>query len=313
MKKTVIASLTFLLSVFSFAAPRIEPSATYLFAEKDGGSLYFDLYEPTQGSATTLDGVAKPTVIYIFGGGFSKGARDLDGQKEWYAQLCDEGYKVIAIDYRLGLKGVDDSNVNKEYLAALLHSIDIAVEDLFSATCFIISNKEELGVDPSGIVLCGSSAGAITALQAEWEICNSTQTASVLPEGFNYAGVISFSGAIFNLAGGPVYKKEPCPTLLLHGTADGTVPYDKKKLGKMYFGGSNSLAEAYGKAGFNYGILRFQGNRHEIAASFTRNFPEVRRFLETNVIRKEKRVFDACVTDSGIQVWSGSGMDKLQD
>lgn len=313
MKRIIAAVFAATLPLLCFGAGPIDPSTTYLFAEKDSCSLYLDIYEPAEGSITEIDGAAKPTILFVFGGGFVKGTRDSDWQKGWYAALTKEGFRVVAIDYRLGMKGHKGGSINKAFIQAMDHSIDIAVEDLFSATSFIIDNKDELGIDPDNIVISGSSAGAITVLQGEWEICNSTEMASVLPEGFNYVGVIAFAGAIRNNMGGPVYAKEPCPTLLLYGTKDDTVPFGKVKIGKIYFGGSSSLADAYKKAGYNFGVYRFLGNKHEIAGAFERNLPEEIRFIETNVMKKDRRTFDVTVTDPSIEKWETNGLKGLYD
>ena len=47
----------------------------------------------------------------------------------------------------------------------------------------------------------------------------------MLPQDFNYAGVMSFSGAILSREGKVDFKSETCPVLMLHGTADALVPY----------------------------------------------------------------------------------------
>ena len=311
--KLLLAALAAFAPIVCLGEGSLEPSCTCLFAEKDGQELYLDIYDPAQGSETRTDGIDKPTILFVFGGGFYTGRRDEDSYKAWYSRLCEEGYRVVAIDYRLGMKGYKGRGISKAFIETMEKSIRMAVEDLFSATLFIIDNKDELGIDPYNIVISGSSAGAITSLQAEWEICNSTSLASMLPEGFNYAGVISFSGGLYNRLGGAVYASEPCPTMLLHGTADKTVEYSKIRVGKIYFGGSKSIAEAYRKAGYNYCIYRFEGNRHEIAASFSRNLDEELRFIETNVMKGEKRIVDATVCDPGIELWEAGDYNDLYD
>lgn len=289
MKRTVLLVISILAAFSGFAQSLPDPDATYLYAERDSCNLYMDVYEPS--------GQARASVIYVFGGGFFTGSRDSKEAREWFGKLTANGYRVISIDYRLGLKGYHGAGLNREFIEATRNAINLAVEDLFSATAFIIENSREIGIDPGLLIVSGSSAGAITAMQAEWDICNGDELADVLPEDFNYAGVISFSGALYNYEGGPVYAREPCPTLMFHGTADKIVPYDKVKLGKLYFGGSKSLATAYEKAGFNYNIYRFKDNDHGIAGSMMRNLDEELRFLEANVLHKERRIIDATVSD----------------
>ena len=59
-----------------------------------------------------------------------------------------------------GVRGVTAS----EFTVLLDKAIHLAVEDLFSATSYLIEHQEELGIAPSNIVVAGSSAGAITSL-----------------------------------------------------------------------------------------------------------------------------------------------------
>ncbi|MBQ7194092.1 MAG: alpha/beta hydrolase [Bacteroidales bacterium] len=275
-----------------------QPSGTYLFAQKGGEDLFLDIYDPAEGSETTLDGKQKPTVLYVFGGGFKEGKRDSKAAREWFAALNAEGYKVVSIDYRLGMKGKSFSRNPLKNFKITKEAVDIAVEDLFSATAFIIDNSEELGIDPNAIVLSGSSAGAITVLQGEWEACNrSVRAEASLPQGYHYAGVISFAGAILTGDGSIRYAVEPAPTMLLHGTADKLVVYNQIKVLKIHFSGSDALARIMKKNSYNYNILRYADRGHEVATAMMNALPEELRFLETNVIRGEKRIVDLTLDD----------------
>jgi predicted esterase len=223
MKKFIMTVLLSILAAgMNQAEAQISPDGTYLFEERDTCSLFLDVYNPARGSQTSIDGVKKPTIIFMFGGGFIQGTRDNDTYKEWFKLMTKNGYRIISIDYRLGLKGTDKVGVAQVNI--LDKAIHMAVEDLFSATNFMIDNAESLGIDPSNIVISGSSAGAISVMQAEYEVCNKTSWASVLPSDFNYAGVMSFSGAILSRKGKVRYAEAPCATLMLHGTADALVP-----------------------------------------------------------------------------------------
>ena len=275
-----------------------QPSGTYLFAQKGDEDLYLDVYDPAEGSQTTLDGKAKPTILYIFGGGFMEGSRDTKEARKWFAALNAAGYRVVAIDYRLGMKGKSFTRNPLKNFRITKEAVDIALEDLFSATAFIIDNAAELGIDPDAIVLSGSSAGAITALQGEWEACNrSVRAAAQLPEGYHYAGVISFAGAILTGDGSIRYAVEPAPTMLLHGTADKLVVYNQIKVLKIHFSGSDALSRIMKKNGYNYNILRYSDRGHEVAVAMMNALPEELRFLETNIIRGEKRIVDLTLDD----------------
>ena len=276
------------------------PDATYLFAERDTCNLYLDFYDAAPGVGPCADKVQKPVVIHVFGGAFVTGIRNHPDDREWYRQLADAGYHVAAIDYRLGLKG-KTLKTNFSSLPVLREAIQVAVDDLFAATNYLIDNAEALGVDPGRIIVSGSSAGAITALQAEWEICNGKAPAQVLPGWFNYAGVMAFAGAVFSMEGPITFPQKPCPIMLLYGTEDRIVPFGKITILRNQFAGSDALAKKLKPTGANFQIYRFQGAGHEIAMSMRRNVSEELRFLEENVIKGVYRPLDATLTDSGIE------------
>lgn len=296
MRKILLAAAVFCAGLPCRAqAPAIEPSATYMFAQRDTCQLFLDVYDPAEGSETTLDGKAKPTILFVFGGGFIGGHRDSEWYLPWFRRYTDDGYRVVSIDYRLGLKGQGSIGIGN--MDAIYNAVEIGVEDAYSATAFLVDNAETLGIDPGSIVLCGSSAGAIISLQAEWHLCNRTPLSGILPEGFRYAGVMSLAGAVFSREGKVRFQREPSPVLFIHGTADKVVPFRQIWFFRNRFAGSSVLCRTFSKKGYNYNIYRFDGSRHEIASAFTATYPEQLRFLETNVIRGRKRIVDALVDD----------------
>lgn len=307
----LIASVTFIAAYSASAETAIpEPDGTYLFVSRDTCDLYLDIYNPAAGSETTFDGKEKPTILFMFGGGFIQGSRDDASYGKWFRMLTENGYRVISIDYRLGLKG--SSKVGVAQVNVLDKAIHMAVEDLFSATLFIIDNSGQLGVDPDNIVISGSSAGAISVMQAEYEICNATSWASVLPEGFNYAGVMSFAGAILSREGKVDFKAcTPAPTLMLHGTADGLVPYRQIALFNLGFFGGGKLVERFAKYDCNYNMYHFMDYGHEVAGSMDTTFDLQRDFLEKNVMQGKKRIIEAWISDP--DVWKGFGPQSRKE
>ena len=289
--------------------PEIKPNGTYLFVQRDTCDLFMDIYDPAEGSETSAFGIGKPTIIFMFGGGFIHGTRDDADYLKWFRMMTENGYRIISIDYRLGLKGSDKVGVAQ--VNVLDKAIHLAVEDLFSATTFIIDNAEQLGVDPGNIVISGSSAGAISVMQAEYEIANRTEWASVLPSGFNYAGVMSFSGAILSREGKVDFKDDPCPTLMLHGTADKLVPYEQIKVFNLGFFGGGKLVERFKKYGLSYNMYHFIDYGHEIAGSMDTTVDLQIRFLETNVMQKKQRIVEAWLSDP--DVYKGSGPQSRKE
>ena len=275
-----------------------QPTTTRLFATKDGQELYLDDYDATPGSATTLDGKSKPTIVFMFGGGFITGTRNDKFYMPWFKKLNDAGYEVVSIDYRLGMKDVKTSG-GVSSAKAFRKAAQIAAEDLFSATAYLIDHGDELGIDPNNLVTSGSSAGAIAVLEADW-LLNNGRATEWLPEGFRYAGVMPFAGAIISVEGTPSYKTPPAPTAFFHGTDDKIVNYKQIHILKWGIFGSHRLARIFRKNGYSYNILRYNDHSHEIASTFISTFPEQIRFLETNVIRGLNRIVDSEIDDPEI-------------
>ena len=310
MKRLIISLAIVMIALSAQAQKRlIEADATYMFERRDTCDLYLDVYNPAKGSITKLNGREKPTIVFMFGGGFIRGSRDDESYNSWFKMLTDNGYRVISIDYRLGLKGSEKVGIAQ--VNVLDKAIHIAVEDLFSATNFIIDNADQLGVDASNIVVSGSSAGAITVMQAEYEIANNTSWASVLPQGFNYAGVMSFSGAILSRKGKIKYESTPCPTLMLHGTADKLVPYNQIAFFNLGFYGGGKLVDRLKKYDCNYNMFHFIDYGHEIAGAMYSTLDLQLRFLENNVMQNKKRLIETWISDP--DVWKGAGVQSRKE
>lgn len=289
-------------------------SGTYCFAHRDTCDLYLDIYEPAPGAETMLDSLPKPSILFVFGGGFIMGQRDDPYCLPWFKTLTDNGYRVISVDYRLGLKGVRmqfDPFHLIDAAEKTKHAVDMGVEDVFASVRYLCDHAEELGVDPTRIVLAGSSAGAMISLSCVWESCNGTSRTAVLPPGFRFAGVMSFAGAIMSVSGEPAYRTPPCPHLLIHGTADGAVTYDKTAFGRRGMYGSSALASILSRNGFVYNIFRYKDHSHDMAANFLPTWPEQQRFLEENVIRKTGRTIDAMIDDPAVPVLWDIGVKDI--
>ena len=96
MKKfTLILSLLMLAATSAMA--KLPEKKTHLFAVKGADSLYLDHY------VADVEGL-RPCVIYIFGGGFVNGQRYADWYDTYFEMLLNEGYDVVSIDYRRGLR-----------------------------------------------------------------------------------------------------------------------------------------------------------------------------------------------------------------
>ena len=311
MRYTILSILLFI----TCAAFAQTPSVTCKFAEHDGQQLMLDIYRPAPEAPATLNGITKPAILYVFGGGFVTGRRDDPYLLPWINLLLADGYPVVCVDYRLGLKGKDlvfDIFHLAKSAILVKDAVDIGVEDVYSAIRYLADNRETLGIDTDNIVIAGSSAGAMISLSAELETCSPTDRTSILPEGFRFKGVMSFAGAIMSTTGLPSYKKEPAPQLLFHGDADEAVTYGKRAFGSLGVYGSSALvSEVFERNGYVYDICRYPGHNHDIAGSMEQTWPEQKRFLETNVIRSVRRISDASITDPDLPVWKSITLDLI--
>ena len=305
--KKILTSL--LLVLFAAAAFSQELCGTYLFSNRSDGDLYLDIYNPAPGSRTTIDGKEKPTVLFVFGGGFISGTRNDPYYLPWFKLMTDAGYRVISTDYRLGLKGVEMKfgifNLIKSAKSTIA-AVDMGIEDVFTAVKYLSDNADELGLDMGNIVLAGSSAGAMISLACESDICNGEPLSAILPEGFRFKGIISYAGALMSDTGTPGYAINPAPHLLFHGDADGAVVYDKTAFGRYgMFGSAYLVDKVFSKKGYIYSFYRYPGHSHDMSANFVATWPEQQRFHQ-ELTTGHLRTVDASVIDPTIPVWENA-------
>ena len=287
----------------------VEPSAwdrEQPFVDRDTCTLSMDLYLPA-------DTCAKhPCAVFVYGGGFIN-----NNQREKYVtkfcrRMADAGFVTVATDYRLGLKGVKSNSV-LTLAKNLDNALQASTEDLFAAIKYLLDNAEELKIDPSQIILIGSSAGAMTVLQADYELGNRSALAADMPEGFRFAAVVSFSGAIFSNSGKCKWEvQSPAPTLFYHGTSDELVTYDKIQLFNLGLFGTNALVERFEKFDYPYMCVRFDNRFHEVAAFMNTCFDQTLGFIEQFVFNKKNWQIDIKVTDPDMDIakpWSFTAKD----
>lgn len=257
---------------------------TYCFAEGEQ-PLYLDHYR-------SIGDGAHPCVLFAFGGGFSHGSRSNERYLPYFEMLLAEGFDVVSVDYRLGMAYTLDKTEDVGPLEgawAMYRSVNYAAEDVLRATKYILDNAEKMGIDTSLIVASGSSAGAIAVLQAENYISNHSRLAKILPEKFNFAGVIAFAGAIYSVFGEPSWRDVPCPIMLFHGNADRNVPYRKATILATGFYGSDFIAEQLHEKGGTYYFHSAHYRDHDLALSpLTDNHDEIISFLRRCVLGGEK-------------------------
>lgn len=119
----------------------------------------WDIQEDVQYGATTQEvadlylqrGKRNPAVIFIHGGGWSKG--DKSGYRGYYAEKYGwAGISVVAINYRLA----EMENPSTQWPAQL--------QDVQLAVRWVREYADQMGIDPQRICVLGDSAGGHLAL-----------------------------------------------------------------------------------------------------------------------------------------------------
>ena len=252
---------------------------TYPFVQRDT-TLHLDLYRPAAPNGYT--------VMHVFGGGFVRGARNLKWDADYCRQLTENGYTVVSIDYRLGLRGA--TNIGVTNIQPLEDAIYMAAEDCAAAVRYLVDNAGSLGIEPDKIILEGSSAGAITVLMTDFARCNSLACAAELPENWQPAGVVAYSGAIYSKTGPLKWEKQPAPTLLFHGQVDKIVPYKQITLYPRGLYGANAIVKKLDKYKYPFQVYRFPGLGHEVSVCGPLTVEELNLFVQQN-IRAGRRIF----------------------
>ncbi len=284
-------SLLIITFLASFSAFSQEPDRSIVYAVDDNQILGMDLYAPKD------DEPVHPCVIFIYGGGFSENNQKAETTLQFCRKLADDGYVAFAIDYRLGLAGYV-SHGKLGMIKPTQNAIRMATEDLFRALDCILQNATELKVDPAKIVLVGCSAGAITALQADYELGNRAPMTAQIPEDFRFAGIASFAGAIFSSDGPVKYRVHPpAPTFFLHGTADRLVNYGSISLFKLGFYGAKPLIKRFEKAGYPYLAIRYKDEGHVVSTKFIKEYDTLLWFINEMAFGHKNYRIDTTVND----------------
>lgn len=291
MKRFIYFFTSFLLLLPFFLFSQTTRKETRTFAVKDSLELKLDIY-----SSDVRTSEKNPCLVFVFGGGFKEGTLDWEYYSNYFRYFSEKGFSVISIDYRLGMKGQKAPSIfNRK---PMIRSIEMAVSDLYSATNYILQHAEELNIDTEKIIISGSSAGAITVLQADYELRDRKESAKILPQNFRYAGVISFAGSIYSTEGLPSYTIPPAPTLFFHGSADKLVPYNSTRFFNVGMFGSKPLSKRFRQQGYPYQFYSMQDMGHDVSEYPMKDFlPEIERFINDFVFQKKQWLIDVNFKD----------------
>lgn len=134
--------------------------------------LKLDLYRPTGDTVAQ-----RPAVVWVHGGGFSKG--DKASGANFATYFAQRGYVVVSINYRLLAPPSCGGELDPapECEAAAIE----AQHDAQAAVRWLRVNASTYGVDPNRIAVGGGSAGAVTSLLVGWRSDDPARAATRAP------------------------------------------------------------------------------------------------------------------------------------
>lgn len=231
--------------------------------------LRLDLYRPA-GAAGWIGSAAPPVVVILHGGSWRSGSKT--DVAEYAYDLAANGFAGAAVEYRL---------VGREAV------FPAQVADVLAAIRFLRDHGAELGIDPARIATMGLSAGGHLALMAG--LCTDASLFDAERPSGEPSGVVAIvdlfgptdftvdpatvspdlvriverflgttlaedaDGVIRRMASPTTYVHNGGPpVLIIHGTADATVPVDQ----------AHRLAAALDAVGQKHQLLEMPGMGH---------------------------------------------------
>ncbi|MFM7386779.1 MAG: T9SS type A sorting domain-containing protein [Bacteroidota bacterium] len=233
-------------------------------------SLKLDFYEPTGDNE-----VNRPLILWVHGGSFLGGSKTDPDMTALSQRFALKGYACASVDYRLGFFPIDSANAVKAVVRA--------VQDLKAAIRFFYKDKQTTDtyhIDTNRIYIGGSSAGAITSLHVAY-LNNECEISGYLNQ-----NTINQLGGLEGSSGNPGYSTDvkgvinmcgalakyvwleagDVPIVSIHGTADGTVKYNRGVVNPgtalMYLDGSRMLHERACAVNVSSNFYTFTGAGH---------------------------------------------------
>jgi dienelactone hydrolase len=190
----------------------------------DAVTLLLDVIQPAHDHADN-----RAAVVWVHGGYFKRGSKDVEWYKEAREQFARAGYVVFSINYRLNPtlpEGAHQDLILQQRLPDLLAETVAAQHDAQAAVRWVRANahRGNLRVDPDKIAIAGHSAGGITAQLVAFNDHDPGDSGNPGHSSRVAAAVASSGGSLPGLMVQIDPLVEP-PLLVSHGVMDDVVPY----------------------------------------------------------------------------------------
>lgn len=216
-----------------------------------------------------------PAVIIVHGGGWIGGHRQ-HSVEPLFQPLTDAGFAWFSISYRLATD--------------LLH-FGVAVDDVQTAIQFVREHAREYNVDPKRIAVLGESAGAhlaslaverspksvaaIVAMYPPTDLVSLARESQSIPDSVRQLVKVAgmeqlITGYLEDMSPIAHISANLPPFLLVHGTADGIVPYQQSERMLAKLRSAGVAAELITVEGGGHGLRgweissRFSGYRRKV-------------------------------------------------
>lgn len=237
--------------------PVIEGAEAMVYKQASDTDLQLWVFKPADWQPTDQ----RPAILFFFGGGWNGGSPNQFVPQSQY--LAERGMVAFVVDYRVKSR---HGTPAKECVA-----------DARDAMRFVRSRAKKLGIDPKRVAAGGGSAGghiaACLGVIADDEPSKADALALFNPavilapiEGVEWPGRDRSAEMKERMGVDPVelspyhhVSEGAPPTVIFHGTADSTVPYQSVELftDKMQAAGATCILHGYEGAGHGF----FNSNR----------------------------------------------------
>lgn len=209
---------------------------TNVYAVEGKQKLAFDLYLPDDDC-----GEKRELVIQLHRGNFATGSRNGNMERATCEYLCEAGYVVASMDYRLGLQ-------NQPFRPdTILQAVHQGIDNLVDMTLYALEHAEEWNVRGDRIMIVSSGAGAVVALTAEYELLGGRLER--LPQMFNYSLIIANTGAIAVAEAELQWRRPSCPIMLILSERDAVVPAERFYVPGLLLIGGQHLQQEISRSG----------------------------------------------------------------